>query len=274
MKYFEEAFDGDLIIINSRLITSDNKLLESYHNFSNSSMAIIMGHTHQPSLRNRELVRDFWHNIYRISDMRFTILRNPVERSISWIKAAGNLSSGDIPSNGIPFRFCGLSQKDNSLVSAIESQRGCRSTLVDNIYDCIMPENFFADCPDNLNIASSIANYPSELMSSQPYFRWYTPLPCRSEEHIKEFKQLFDNGPNINNLFNYLSIPKYDFFAIESIDKLVSTFEARSITKPGFTVPHINSLRSSSDISVHIRRSLINLFPESYLLWKHALGIF
>ena len=274
MKYFEEAFDGDLIIINSRLVNTEQKLIESYHQFLNSSRAIIIGHTHQPSLANRSLVNDFWHNVYRISDIRLTILRNPIERSISWIKAAGGLSTDDNPSHGIPFRFKNLGQDDDLLVTSIENQRGSRSTLNDNIYNCIMPENFHADTPDNLNIAGAVANYPAELMSSKPAIRWYTPLPCRQEQHINEYKQLFDDGLNANNLFDYLSIPKFEFYGLERIHKLVRSLENRSITKPGFTVPHINTTTADKNVSLKTRKILTNLFPESYLLWKHSIGIF
>lgn len=274
MKYFEQAFDGQIIIINSRNVKSDKQLVDAYDKFINSPRVIIIGHTHQPSLANRKLVSDFWQNIYRCSDMKFTILRNPVDRSISWIKAAGNLSRGDNPDHGIPFRFRGLNQNDSEIASLIELQRGSRSSFDDNIYDCIMPDNFLADSPDNLNIAGSVANYPVELMSSDSYLRWLTPLSIRTEEQINEYKSLFEHGLNISKLISYLAIPHYDFFAIENIHKLVRCFEERSITKPGFSVPHINSTAASLDISIRIRRMLTNLYPESYLLWKHALGMY
>ena len=273
MKYFEEAFDGDLIIINSRLVNSEQKLIQSYRQFVNSSRAIVIGHTHQPSIANRPLVHEFWSKIYGISDIRLSILRNPIERSISWIKDAGGFSNGDNFPDGIPFRFRGLLQDDDFLATCIENQRGSRSKLDDKIYECILPENFYSDAPDNLNIAGSVANYPAELLSSKPATLWLTPLPCRQEKHIKEYRQLFDDGINAKKLVDYLSIPKFEFYGLECIHKLVSSMEDRSITKPGYTVPHINKTTAEANISDHIKRVLTNLFPESYLLWKHAVGI-
>ena len=77
------------------------------------------------------------------------------------------------------------------------------------------------DTPDNLNIASSIANYPIELMSSDQFLRWLTPLPCRKEKDIFEFKILFENVLTIDELIKYLSIPRYEFYALEKIDDFV-----------------------------------------------------
>ena len=275
MKYFEQSFDGELIIINSGTVKNDEELLTCFGKYSQSTKAIIIGHSHQPSIANRELVGEFWRNIYSISDMRFTILRNPLERSISWIKEAGNLGDGAVPSHGISYRFRGLPQDQETLAACIENQRGPRSILNDSIFDCILPENFYVDTPDNLNIASSIANYPIELMSSDQFLRWLTPLPCRKEKDIFEFKILFENVLTIDELIKYLSIPRYEFYALEKIDDFVKRLESLSITKPGFSVPHINISKTASvDISLKVKRTLINLYPESYLLWKHAIGLF
>ena len=59
MKYFEQSFDGELIIINSGTVKNDEELLTCFGKYSQSTKAIIIGHSHQPSIANRELVGNF-----------------------------------------------------------------------------------------------------------------------------------------------------------------------------------------------------------------------
>ncbi|KZR70737.1 hypothetical protein PMIT1318_01877 [Prochlorococcus marinus str. MIT 1318] len=274
MEYFKNSFEGELIIINSRLIKSDKELIMAFHRYDNSPNAIMIGHTHQPSLANRKLVINFWSSIYKISDIRLTILRNPMERSISWIKAAGNLSLNDDSEHGIPFRFKGLNQKSLKVAEKIEFTRGNRSSLCDNIYSCILPDNFYADSPDNTNIAMSLNNYPIELLSSINPNYFLTPLPLRSQTQVNAYNNLFISGLEFNSLRQYLEIPEYEYYALENINHLVNRLEIDGITKPGFHVPHINSIEADPQISLVLRTKLTNLYPESFLLWKHSANIF
>jgi len=274
MEYFKNSFSGELIIINSRLIRSDNELKMAFNRYNNSPNAVIIGHTHQPSLANRILVRNFWQSIYNISDIRLTILRNPIERSISWIKAAGNLNLKDDNKHGIAFRFKNVDNQSLEITEKIELTRGNRSSLSDNIYSCILPDNFHADYPDNINIASSLNNYPIELLSTLNPSHFLTPLPLRPEQLFKAYKNIFFYGLQFNSFRQYLEIPEYEYYALENVNHLVKRLELDGITNSGFHVPHINIIEADPQISIGLRTKLTNLYPESYLLWKHAANIF
>jgi len=274
MEYFKKSFEGELIIINSRLIQSDKELVMAFNRYNNSPNVIVIGHTHQPSLPNRKLVNDFWHSIYNTSDIRLTILRNPMDRSISWIKAAGNLNLNDDPNYGIPFRFKMLNQKSLNVVEKIELTRGNRSSLCDNVYSCILPDNFYTDSPDNSNIALSLNNYPIELLSSLSPHIFLTPLPLRAKSAVDDYKNIFISGLQFNSFREYLKIPEYEYYALENVHQLVNRLESDGITMPGLHVPHINIIEAESQITIGLRAKLTNLYPESFLLWKHAANIF
>ena len=273
MKYFQQAYDGDLIIINSKLVRSEEALYRAFEKFQISNHALIIGHTHQPSLPNRTIVNSFWLKVYEISDLHLSILRNPIDRAVSWINEAGQLHSGNSV-NGIPFLYRGLSHADAKVVSVIDNQRGPRFCMDDNVFNSISVENFHCDSPDNYNIAASIANYPIELLSHEPYQRWITPLPLRSIKHQNDYAELLNNGITFSRLCNYLSIPEYRFFALENIGSFVKFMESNNLMRSGYEFPHINSNNVALAIGNKTKLALTNNFPESYLLWKHALGIF
>ena len=272
IKYLGDSFDGTLIVVNSRTTTSERSLLEKFRVFKETENAIIIGHTHQPSLPNTRLVTQFWRSVYNESDRKLTIVRNPADRSISWLKAAGHLGKDRYSEDGNQYLFRLPSSRSLKAVESIEKTRGSRSLLNDSIYECILTDNFYSDFPDNRAIAMSIANYPIELLSARPAMQWLTPLPLRGDAEIAGFKGLYSDF-SWDRLRDYLAIPEYEFYALERSDALVNALEECKLTRKGVPFPQINSISADEQISTETKRVITNLYPESYLVWKHALGI-
>ena len=233
----------------------------------------IQGHIFDPLIDSKTRL-SFWKTVYNLSDIRFTIVRHPLERALSYARFSGTDKNA---SNGYSIQYLYRFPLFNEeLWSLLNRWHFNRTQFNINYFKCIMPDSFIANYPDNLNILEGINGFPNALRLGIAENQASCPATLRIESKEVITSRIIEAGRSGDKLFKDLNIPKYKVFALEQFSCFINWLIQKGIVDNTVSSLHLNQTENLehnlvvNDESSDFASKIMSEYPESLLIWKMA----
>lgn len=271
--------DSDLQYIRIRSNNSEKDLERIANQFIKGNI-IIQGHINEPfyGYCPNQYRIEFWNFIYQASDIKFSVLRHPFDRALSYAKYSGfndGVSHEDFdPKFFYKFVPWPANAKESKLFQAFQKHHTKANHIDLTLFEDILPENFMLNFPESQNLSICINEYPIALFSKSELHNFLIPSSLR---HEKFDHTLFFKNFNAKFIFDQLKIPYLQLFAFEDLEFIYEWLKQKNIINGNIKLPHKNKTKfKNSDNNIDeakikmIKSEIAREYPESFLLWKLA----
>lgn len=246
---------------------SKQSLQSRIDEFQNTQNIIIGGHTQGPGKFSDSIKNEFWSKVYQLADVRFSILRNPIQRFHSYLKYKCAKGESD---------FFLFSSSHKHLIESMQSLGICLPPhSLSSVLTTILPENFLLSYPFNNYLSCAINDQVSCL-------GWKYPrnilLPL-SLTHDKRQRDEYRLGLCLagTTLGNSFPRPAYSLFCLEDLDKFILHFKNLGVIScDSAPIKMLNQSKdsigiSTCDLDAALKAKILSEYPESFELWKKVL---
>ena len=273
--------DSNLKFIRVKANSSADDLQEIANNYSEGNM-IVQGHLNEPFYLHcpHEIRIKFWDFIYKISDIKFSILRHPIDRALSYIRYSGFKDSDSIENLDPNFFYKYIPWPgDNYQTTKLFEIYKRFHMQVDStglsLLENILPNVYSLHFPECLNLALAMNEYPIALFSSLYAGDFLIPNSLREQKfsHESYFKNFY---PMSNYIFENLKIPEIKLLAFEDLEFVIQWLKQQNIINGNMRLPHLNRTKLHNSVCDNaimlkdLKCSLEKEYPESFILWKLA----
>lgn len=282
-----KLFEHDSKLRFARINTTCNENdLERVANMFADGDCIVQGHSYEPNINCNFLnTVKFWSFIYDNADFKFSVLRHPFDRAISYIKYSGFRNKNVTTLNPnyfykhLPWTLSSP-ESDHNLANVMRDHHYFINEINFRIFKEILPEAFYLNYPFSENLATCINDYTIHL-GDRSDKNSLTPNSLRPNEDKFQFDLYCKNYLDTSFLFeNVFKIKKYMLFALEDISYLNNWLLKIGAIKGNYSFPHENKSKldmqdqcTQKDLQENktIKCSLSHEYPESLNLWKMAI---
>ena len=274
--------DSDLKFTRVRANSTSDDLQKIANQYSEGNM-IIQGHKNEPFYEHcpYQVTEKFWDFIYKNSDIKFSILRHPIDRALSYVRYSGfnDSESLDRFDPGFFYKYVPIpkeNHKSTKLFQTYERYHMQIDSIDLTILKNILPDKYKLSFPECQNLALALNEYPIALFSGLNLNEFLIPNSLRENKfpHESYFKNFH---PFHHWILEYLKIPDFHLLAFEDLECVFQWLKHKKIIRGNIELPHLNKtkllnepLKHETDELEELKCVLASEYPESFYLWKLA----
>ena len=260
---------------------TEESLSRIIEKFSEQKNIIVGGHRFHPRRLSTKDLNLFWSHIYKLSDFRFVILRNPISLLNSFLHFSGTFDQEtgfDLESKIFkPERIPHLGQDSDPLRAIYQES----ILSLENCLNMILPESYLVNIPVN-HFACRIINSIAEgFVEGSRRSSLSIPLSLRGDEKVFSrmyFQELLELTKGVGNVSKVMGIPPYSMdyslFAVEDMPHMIDSLVKRGIVKRDYEpFPAKNKTSKlpgfdEESLDSKLVARVCSEYPESYVLWR------
>ena len=245
---------------------------------SHEDNILIGGHTYAPTYMPDKVKAEFWSEVYKKTDYRFTVLRNPISRLNSFLHFSGKSSKSPALDPECDFFYGRRQSRLDANKDPIRAIHKKSLMSLESCLESILPENYLTNLPINANMSEKINDYPKGIgLSGDLRDSYYLPLSMRGDKsmYFEKMIRLMKFGGDISDVFGITG--NFALFAIEDVHHLINVLVDKGIVRSDYSPFPVKNKTSKlqgfdeKSLDSDLVSRVFNEYPESYVLWRIAL---